>query len=118
MLFLYIFQAKGRSDHYWVIGVNESSKQLRCIPCKGCSFPPTLPRPAPIVLPFELPFCEMETEKGKLEESYWKTDLLNQHCDHAASLGYEVDEMTKAQAERQKQESIMKMFAVSSTLVN
>ncbi|XP_072031398.1 WD repeat and HMG-box DNA-binding protein 1-like [Amphiura filiformis] len=105
--------AKGRSDHYWVTGVNESAKQLRCIPCKGSSFPPTLPRPAPIVLPFELPFCEMETEKGKLEEAYWKTDLLNQHCEHAASLGYEVDDMNKAQAERQKQDSIMKLFALA-----
>lgn len=40
---------------------------LRCIPCKGSRFPPTLPRPAVAVLPFNLPYCQTTTEKGQME---------------------------------------------------
>lgn len=39
----------------------------RCIPCKGARFPPTLPRPAVAILPFKLPYCQVETEKGQME---------------------------------------------------
>lgn len=40
---------------------------LRCIPCKGSRYPPTLPRPAVAVLPFKLPYCQTTTEKGQME---------------------------------------------------
>lgn len=40
---------------------------LRCIPCKGARFPPTLPRPAVAILPFQLPYCQVATEKGQME---------------------------------------------------
>lgn len=39
----------------------------RCIPCKGARFPPTLPRPAVAILPFQLPYCQVATEKGQME---------------------------------------------------
>ncbi|KAG9481449.1 hypothetical protein GDO78_010595 [Eleutherodactylus coqui] len=60
---------KGKSDHYWVVGVHENPQQLRCIPCKGSRFPPTLPRPAMAILPFKLPYCQITTEKGQMEVS-------------------------------------------------
>ncbi len=40
---------------------------FRVIPCKGSRYPPTLPRPAVHILQFELPLCDMNTEKGKME---------------------------------------------------
>ena len=47
------------------------------------------------------------------QEAYWKSDLLSQHSQHAPALGYEVDDFAKQHAEREKQDSIMKLFAVS-----
>lgn len=40
---------------------------VRCIPCKGSRYPPTLPRPAVAILPFKLPLCQTTTEKGQME---------------------------------------------------
>ncbi|KAF5901716.1 WD repeat and HMG-box DNA-binding protein 1 isoform X1, partial [Clarias magur] len=75
---------KSRSDHYWVIGVQENPQQLRCIPCKGSVFPPTLPRPAVAVLPFRLPFCQTSTEKGQMES--WKEERTRSLEDNEMSL--------------------------------
>lgn len=41
----------------------------RGILCKGSKYPPTLPRPNVNILPFEIPLCEMSTEKGTIEVS-------------------------------------------------
>ncbi|KAI0215234.1 WD repeat and HMG-box DNA-binding protein 1 [Lamellibrachia satsuma] len=60
-------QCKGKSDHYWVVGVLENPQQLRVILCKGSRFPPTLPRPTVLLLPFQVPLCELSTDKGSLE---------------------------------------------------
>uniref|UniRef100_A0AAR2JQ06 WD repeat and HMG-box DNA-binding protein 1 n=1 Tax=Pygocentrus nattereri TaxID=42514 RepID=A0AAR2JQ06_PYGNA len=62
---------KSKSDHYWVVGIHENPQQLRCIPCKGSRFPPTLPRPAVSILPFKLPLCQTSTEKGQMELFHW-----------------------------------------------
>ena len=40
---------------------------IRCIPCKGSRYPPTLPRPAVAILSFKLPLCQTTTEKGQME---------------------------------------------------
>ncbi|XP_015762017.1 PREDICTED: WD repeat and HMG-box DNA-binding protein 1-like [Acropora digitifera] len=58
---------KNKSDNYWVVGLDEKNQQIRCIYCKGSSYPPTLPRPVLVLLPLQLPLCEMATEKGQLE---------------------------------------------------
>ncbi|XP_015206147.2 WD repeat and HMG-box DNA-binding protein 1 [Lepisosteus oculatus] len=107
---------KGKSDHYWVVGIHENPQQLRCIPCKGARFPPTLPRPAVAILPFKLPYCQTATEKGQMEEHYWRSVLFHNHFDFLARSGYEFDEATKNQAEKEQQELLMKMFALSCKL--
>ncbi|XP_053366329.1 WD repeat and HMG-box DNA-binding protein 1 [Clarias gariepinus] len=104
---------KSRSDHYWVIGVHENPQQLRCIPCKGSVFPPTLPRPAVAVLPFKLPFCQTSTEKGQMEEQYWRSVLFHNHFGFLASSGYETDEESQRQQDKEQQELLMRMFALS-----
>ncbi|CDQ60511.1 unnamed protein product [Oncorhynchus mykiss] len=107
---------KGKSDHYWVVGVHENPQQLRCIPCKGSRYPPTLPRPAVAVLPFKLPLCQTTTEKGQMEEQYWRSVLLHNHYGFLSSSGYEIDEEGQSQAQKEQQELLMKMFALSCKL--
>ncbi|XP_057588505.1 WD repeat and HMG-box DNA-binding protein 1 isoform X2 [Hippopotamus amphibius kiboko] len=107
---------KGKSDHYWVVGIHENPQQLRCIPCKGSRFPPTLPRPAVAVLSFKLPYCQTDTEKGQMEEQYWRSVMFHNHLDYLAKNGYEYEESTKNQAIKEQQELLMKMLALSCKL--
>ncbi|XP_030308040.1 WD repeat and HMG-box DNA-binding protein 1 [Calypte anna] len=107
---------KGKSDHYWVVGVHENPQQLRCIPCKGARFPPTLPRPAVAILPFKLPYCQVTTEKGQMEEQYWRSVVLHNHVDYLSKNGYELDENVKSQSVKEQQELLMKLFALSCKL--
>ncbi|XP_066532037.1 WD repeat and HMG-box DNA-binding protein 1 isoform X2 [Hoplias malabaricus] len=107
---------KSKSDHYWVVGVHENPQQLRCIPCKGSRFPPTLPRPAVSILPFKLPLCQTGTEKGQMEEQYWRSMLFHNHFSFLSSSGYEVSAESQAQQEKEQQEMLMKMFALSCKL--
>ncbi|KAG8434777.1 hypothetical protein GDO86_012937, partial [Hymenochirus boettgeri] len=107
---------KGKSDHYWVVGVHENPQQLRCIPCKGSRFPPTLPRPAVAVLPFQLPYCQITTEKGQMEEQYWRSLIFTNYFDYLSKHGYECDENVKTEAQKEQQELLMKMFALSCKL--
>ncbi|XP_042306910.1 LOW QUALITY PROTEIN: WD repeat and HMG-box DNA-binding protein 1 [Sceloporus undulatus] len=107
---------KGKSDHYWVVGIHENPQQLRCIPCKGARFPPTLPRPAVAVLPFKLPFCQTATDKGQMEEQFWRSVLFHNYLDYLSQNGYEHDESVKGHAVQEQQNLLMKMFALSCTL--
>ncbi|OWF52969.1 WD repeat and HMG-box DNA-binding protein 1-like isoform X2 [Mizuhopecten yessoensis] len=106
--------AKGKSDHYWIVGVNENPQQLRCIPCKGSRYPPVLPRPAVSILPFQVQLCEMNTEKSQYEETLWKTRLFGQHFDHWMSQGFEFEPSRKAESLKPAQEALMKLFALSA----
>ncbi|XP_037104010.1 WD repeat and HMG-box DNA-binding protein 1 isoform X2 [Syngnathus acus] len=107
---------KSKSDHYWVVGVHENPQQLRCIPCKGSRYPPTLPRPAVAILPFRLPLCQTTTEKGQMEEQFWRSMLFHNHYSFLSSSGYEVDEVGQSQSQKEQQELLMKMFALSCKL--
>lgn len=107
---------KGRSNHYWVVGIHEKPQQLRCIPCKGSLFPPTLPRPAVAVLSFKLPYCQISTEKGQMEEQFWRSVLFHNYLDYLAKNGYEYDESIKIQAIKEQQALLMKMLALSCKL--
>uniref|UniRef100_A0A8C5C3R5 WD repeat and HMG-box DNA binding protein 1 n=1 Tax=Gadus morhua TaxID=8049 RepID=A0A8C5C3R5_GADMO len=107
---------KGKSDHFWVVAVHENPQQLRCIPCKGSRYPPTLPRPAVAILPFKLPLCQTTTEKGQMEEQYWRSTLLQNHYSFLSSSGYEIDDEGQNQNQKEQQELLMKMFALSCKL--
>ncbi|XP_031968874.1 WD repeat and HMG-box DNA-binding protein 1 [Corvus moneduloides] len=107
---------KGKYDHYWVVGIHENPQQLRCIPCKGARFPPTLPRPAVAILSFKLPYCQVATEKGQMEEQYWRSVVFHNHMDYLSKNGYEFDENAKNQAVKEQQELLMKLFALSCKL--
>ncbi|XP_042274151.1 LOW QUALITY PROTEIN: WD repeat and HMG-box DNA-binding protein 1 [Thunnus maccoyii] len=107
---------KSKSDHYWVVGVHENPQQLRCIPCKGSRYPPTLPRPAVAILPFKVPLCQTTTEKGQMEEQFWRSVLFHNHYSFLSSSGYEIDEDGQSQSQKEQQELLMKMFALSCKL--
>ncbi|XP_072236060.1 WD repeat and HMG-box DNA-binding protein 1 [Leuresthes tenuis] len=107
---------KSKSDHYWVVGVHENPQQLRCIPCKGSRYPPTLPRPAVAILPFKLPLCQTSTEKGQMEEQFWRSVLFHNHYSFLSSSGYDISEEAQSQSQKEQQELLMKMFALSCKL--
>jgi len=39
-------QCKGKSDHYFVLGISENYQNVRCVLCKGSYYPHTSPQPA------------------------------------------------------------------------
>ncbi|XP_053622607.1 WD repeat and HMG-box DNA-binding protein 1 [Plodia interpunctella] len=60
--------SKGLSDSWFIVSVSESSQTVRAILCRGTSFPATVPKPIVVELPFQIPLCELESEKSQLEE--------------------------------------------------
>uniref|UniRef100_A0A8D8RZF4 WD repeat and HMG-box DNA-binding protein 1 n=1 Tax=Cacopsylla melanoneura TaxID=428564 RepID=A0A8D8RZF4_9HEMI len=66
---------KGKSDHYFVVGISEASHSVRCILCKGCFYPPTVPRPILTQVSWRIPLLELNAEKSQLEEQFWRKQL-------------------------------------------
>lgn len=48
-----------------------------------------------------------------LQERYWRSVLFHNHFGFLSSSGYEMDEENQRQQEKEQQELLMKMFAVS-----
>ncbi|KAG8040639.1 hypothetical protein G9C98_002635 [Cotesia typhae] len=63
---------KGKMDHYFIVGVSEREKLIRCILCKGSRYPPTTPRPNVIEVDLKVPLCDPDTEKTKKEANIWQ----------------------------------------------
>ncbi|CAH3160505.1 unnamed protein product [Porites lobata] len=101
---------KNKSDNYWVVGLDEKSQQIRCIYCKGSSYPPTLPRPVLVLLPLQLPLCEMATEKGQLEEAYVRSNILLGAANEEDSDGFHE---ASSRIETAQIQGIMKLFALA-----
>jgi chromosome transmission fidelity protein 4 len=57
---------KDRQESYWPVGVNE--KQFYCIICKGTQKYPGFPKPILCNFPLQVPFLQLETTAGGLEE--------------------------------------------------
>lgn len=104
---------KGKSDHYFVVGLSEMERSVRCIMCKGARYPPTLPRPNLAMLDIKLPLCDAENEKTQLEGALIQSSIQVQLAEHVDQSGFNLDD-PRDKAERQTKESLMKMFAVSS----
>ncbi|XP_011639181.1 WD repeat and HMG-box DNA-binding protein 1 isoform X2 [Pogonomyrmex barbatus] len=65
-------QGKGKTDHYFIIGVSEYERNMRCILCKGSYYPPTTPRPIITEVFLSAPLCEPESEKTEKERKLWE----------------------------------------------
>ncbi|XP_013779027.1 WD repeat and HMG-box DNA-binding protein 1-like [Limulus polyphemus] len=104
---------KGKSDHFFVVGMSEIQQQIRCIPCKGSRYPPTLPRPAVTVLPLHLPTCDMSSNKGKLEEECCRLALLSKLLTGLSKDGFDVDKELE-DAGRKRIDVLLRMFALAT----
>ncbi|XP_011312326.1 WD repeat and HMG-box DNA-binding protein 1 isoform X2 [Fopius arisanus] len=65
-------QIKGKIDHYFIIGISEKEKSIRCVLCKGSHYPATTPRPTVIEIPFDPPLCEIDVDRTKKEAAIWQ----------------------------------------------
>lgn len=61
-------------DHYFVVGVCEMTQSVRAVKCKHSRFPDFSTETAECIS-FSLPLCDMDTDKGKLEEEYVRLRL-------------------------------------------
>ena len=59
-------------DHFFIVGVSESERLVRCILCKGSYYPPTNPKPIVHEIPLVIPLCEPDTEKSEKEAEVWR----------------------------------------------
>lgn len=103
---------KGKSDHYFLIGLSELEKCVRCVLCKGARYPPTLRRPNMALMDVKLPLCDVSNEKTQLEESLIQSSMKIQLTNALDQTGFDVDD-PRDKTERLTKESLMKMFAVS-----
>ena len=104
---------KHKSDTYWILGVEEVAKQIRCIYCKGARFPATLPRPMPVVVPFQIPLCEPTTEKSLKEEDLMKYNALSSNMNYNANTLHMEVEVQIQDVERQQIRLLMQLFALA-----
>lgn len=72
-------QAKGKADHYFLIGISEEQSLALCILCKGSHYPPTTPRPVVTEIPLTPPLCDCASEKTEKESKLW--GLRNDHLE-------------------------------------
>ena len=102
----------GKSDFHFIISVSHVEWVARCVLCKGCKHPPTVPRPLPIALPLEVPLLSLQSEKGGLEQTSVNLRLQSRFL---TSCPRESEEVTESlESVRQKEiETIMKLFALS-----
>ncbi|XP_053687150.1 WD repeat and HMG-box DNA-binding protein 1 [Sabethes cyaneus] len=86
----------GASDSLFIVKVSESAQQAQLIVCRGAKFPLTNPRPIPMNANFQHPMCEMDSEKGTLEDELVRSIYLK---------GDEADKILK--------ETAVKLFALA-----
>ncbi|XP_066591186.1 WD repeat and HMG-box DNA-binding protein 1 isoform X2 [Prorops nasuta] len=79
-------QVKGKMNHYFLIGINEEQRLVRCILCKGSYYPPTTPKPIISEVPLSPPFCEPDADKTALEMKLWQISS-NETDQNTAVLG-------------------------------
>ena len=92
---------------------------IKTILCKASKFPNVLPRPTLTLASINVPFCETDSEKTKLEKDYWKnkyTSLSIRNYDfnsgHLEIDQEDVDEMVD-KFETSTRGVLMKLFMFS-----
>jgi chromosome transmission fidelity protein 4 len=106
--------AKGKSDNWFMVGINEQEFSARCLLCKGTRYPPTIPRPVISVLSLKLPLCGLENnEKTGNEQSYWKSKIISRAIDNMNMNDDPgvVPIVSKEAMEQVENESLIKLFA-------
>lgn len=65
-----------KSDNYWLVGISERTQMVKAVLCRASKYPNVLPRPNISVIAMNMPLCDPDSEKTKLEQDYWKNALL------------------------------------------
>ncbi|XP_069678187.1 WD repeat and HMG-box DNA-binding protein 1 [Periplaneta americana] len=103
---------KGKSDHYFVVGISETYQNIRCVLCKGSYYPPTTPRPAVTEISLQIPMCEASTEKSQLEEKFWLSQITSATIDDMCKMGLDAQN-DKDMLDRSIKETVIKLFALA-----
>uniref|UniRef100_F1KT72 WD repeat and HMG-box DNA-binding protein 1 n=1 Tax=Ascaris suum TaxID=6253 RepID=F1KT72_ASCSU len=101
---------KSVSDHVFLIGVVEHPHaELRYVYCKGIRYPPVASRLVPLVAPWNIPFCNAESEKSQLETKLLQSELLRCAFEGNPDNGVaNIQELCSAYAK-----DIMRLFALA-----
>ena len=103
-------QVKGKSDHYFLVGVNEKTFSARAILVKGSRYPQTVPRPVVAVIPLRIPLCTSSVaEKDMLEEEFWTADIISRSLENSYNVS---DEDISSNRDSQMQ-CLVKLFALA-----
>jgi hypothetical protein len=100
-------------DHYFVVGASELSQVVRAVKCRRSRFPDFHTEVAELH-GFSLPMCDMETNKGKLEEEHVRLRLAEQTYQR---LSHDDNYATMAEAATEANEkllvnTILRLFAL------
>ncbi|XP_015373408.1 PREDICTED: WD repeat and HMG-box DNA-binding protein 1 isoform X2 [Diuraphis noxia] len=91
------------TNHYFVIGVSEARQDIRCILCKGSYYPSTTPHPFLNEIPWQIPLCDLNQEKGELEEKFWRSNIALSILPEEEGLQYDKELKT----------TFLKLFAMA-----
>ncbi|KAH9425122.1 chromosome transmission fidelity 4 [Dermatophagoides pteronyssinus] len=110
-------QANGKSDNFFIIGLSEIQSQIRCIYCKACRYPDTVPKPSLTILSLQIPLCELGDDltgsaKSKHEEECIRNRWLCSLLKRLSLDNYDVEDSLD-QAEKQVINSLIKLFAIA-----
>lgn len=100
-------------DHYFVVGVSEMSQSVKAVKCKRSRFPEFHTETAEL-LGFKLPLCDVETDKGKLEEEYVRlrlAELSYKHMSKLPNVG-SLAESANESNERLLVNTVLRLFAM------
>jgi len=113
------FELKHKSDNYWIVGIAERNQMIKIILCRAAKYPQVLPRPTMSMISINMPLCEPDTEKTKLEKDYWKfkigcLNMRNYDCS-TQNLDLDQDELDEKieKFEDSSREVLMKLFMFS-----
>lgn len=111
-------QANGKSDNFFIIGLSEIQSQIRCIYCKACRYPDTVPKPTLTILSLQIPLCELGDDlnggsmKSKYEEECIRNRWLGSLLKRLSLDNYDVEDSLD-QSEKQVINSLIKLFALA-----
>ncbi|XP_063695779.1 WD repeat and HMG-box DNA-binding protein 1 [Culicoides brevitarsis] len=67
---------RGASDTFFIVSVTEELKEIQAILCRGCPYPLTVPRPICGIFKTEMPLCDLDLEKSRIEEELLSCKIL------------------------------------------
>lgn len=100
-------------DHYFVVGVSELNQAVRAVKCKRSRYPELTTETAE-VFSFSLPFCETDTDKGRLEEEHVRLRLAGssyKRLSQVESFGLMAESSNEAN-EKLLVNTILRLFAL------